>query len=529
MAPSSVSSSNNDVPLWKVFFLFLGAVFIYLLSIILGLICHFIYFLATELINFFKNPFHKSEIKWNHGEGDGTREKPYCVIIIGSGFSGLGLAIKLKQLNMNDYILYERRENVGGTWYDNKYPEHLTDKHNLREKIRFNTKVTEAEWLDDCYQWKVTINTGQSFYSRFLVSAHGPLANAQFPTNISGIDQFKGDMFHSAEWNTAYDFTEKRVAVIGTGASSVQLVPIIQKHVKQLYVFQRTPPWIIPRLDRKVTDFEKWLFEQIPLIQKAVRSVIYWTRESVVLSFAYQWPVKTINQQLAKFFISTQVKDVELRKKLTPTWELGCKRVVLSNDWYPTLQKPNVQLVTDGIKQVNEHSIVTSAGTEYELDAIIWSTGFQVQGFPINIRGIEGKTVEEQWLDSPQAYKGVTTPNFPNLFFILGPNSGLGHNSILLMIESQFTYILKTIEYMDQNHIDKFLVKQQACQQYNDRLQAKLKKTVWQSGGCKSWYQDRMGNNTAIWPDFTWSYRLIMQNFDYDKYDLFSIDNKKTD
>ncbi|CAF1038335.1 unnamed protein product [Didymodactylos carnosus] len=399
-APSPVSSSNNDVPLWKVFFLVLGAAFICSLFIILGLICHFIYFLCTELINFLKNPFHKPEIKWNHGQGDGTHEKPYCVIIVGAGFSGLGLAIKLKQLNMSEYILYERRQNVGGTWHDNKYPEYLTDKYNLREKIRFNTNVTATEWLDDHHQWKVTINSGQSFYSRLLVSAKGPLANAQFPTNISGVDQFKGDMFHSAEWNTAYDFTEKRVAVIGTGASAVQLVPKIQKHVKQLYVFQRTPPWIVPKMDRKVTDFEKWLFERIPLIQKAIRSVIYWMHESLVL------------------------------KKLTPTWQLGCKRVLLSNNWCSTLQKPNVQLVTDGIKRVSDRSLY---------------------------------------------------------------------------------------------------IKQQACQQHNDRLQAKLKKTIWQTGGCKSWYQDKMGNNTAIWPNFTWSYRLIMQNFDYDKYDLFSIHNKKTD
>ncbi|CAF0933976.1 unnamed protein product, partial [Didymodactylos carnosus] len=557
---SSIMSSDDVLwPRWKLLLLVLSAYSMYSLSIILGLLGHFIYFLATRLTRFGQN----RKIEWNQEESDGTHEKPYYVIVIGGGFSGLGLAIKLKKLNVDNYVIFERRGNVGGTWHDNKYPgcacdvpsnlysfsfepypkwshffgrqneiwkylEYITDKHNLRQKIQFNTKVTRAQWLDDENQWKVTINNGRSVYSRYLVSAHGPLSDAQFPTNIAGIDQFKGGMFHSAEWDTAYDFKDKRVAVVGTGASSIQLVPEIQKEVKQLYIFQRTPPWIVPRADRKVTDTEKKLFERFPLLQKVMRAFVYWAREATIVSFAYRLPTKYINQQLVKYFLFKQVKDPELRQKLTPTWELGCKRVLLSNDWYPTLQKPNVTLVTSGIKQVNEHSISTYDGNDYEVDTIIWSTGFQVQEFPIDIRGLNDISIYDQWKDTMQAYKGITIPNFPNLFFLLGPNTGLAHNSVLFMIESQLTYIIETMIYMQQNHLKKFLIKQQAFKQYNDRLQAKLKKSVWQSGGCKSWYQDKMGNNTTLWPDFTWSYKLITQHFDHDKYDLFSInDNKK--
>ncbi|CAF1396974.1 unnamed protein product, partial [Didymodactylos carnosus] len=401
-----------------------------------------------------------------------------------------------------------------------KYLEYLTDKHNLRPKIQFNAKVTEAQWLDDQNQWKVTIDNGRHFYSRFLVSAHGSLSDAHIPRDINGIDQFKGNMFHSAEWDMTYDLKGKRVAVIGTASSALQLVPVIQKEVKQLYVFQRTPQWIIPVADRKIIDFEKKLYERLPLIQQVIRAIIFWMRETTVLSFAYQWPNKMLSEHLVKYFLSKQVKDPELRKKLTPKWELGCKRVLFSSDWYSALQESNLKLVTDSIKQINEHSILTTNGDNYDLDTIIWSTGFKVRECPIHIRGLGDISINEQWKHSKQAYKCITVLNFPNLFFLVGPNTGVVHNSVIWMIESQITYILETIEYMKQNHFNKFLVKQQAFQQYNDYLQVQLKKSVWQLSS-KSQSRDTISPNTRTWPGFAWSYRFMTRRFDHENYDLF--------
>ncbi|CAF5021204.1 unnamed protein product, partial [Rotaria sp. Silwood1] len=347
-------------------------------------------------------------------------------------------------------------------------------------------------------------------------------SNASYPNDIPGIDKFQGQMCHTAEWNKNIDFTNKRVAVVGTGASAIQTVPEVQKAgVTQLLVFQRTPPWIIPRADRIVTKFEKRLFKRFPIIQKFIRALVYWVRESTVLSFTYRLPVRFINEELVKFNLRHQVKDKELRKKLTPSYDLGCKRVLLSNDWYSSIQQPNVKVVTNRIQEIKSNSIVTRDGDEYPVDIIIWSTGFQVQHFPLPIYGINGRALHEQWSETMQAYRGVTVPNFPNLFFLLGPNTGLGHNSVIVMIEAQIHYIAEALLYVDEKNVRMLDVKQNAHDEFNHKLQSKLKKTVWQSGGCHSWYQDAKGNNTTIWPDFTWIYILLMKSFDSKNY-IFS-------
>ncbi|UJR21710.1 hypothetical protein I4U23_024787 [Adineta vaga] len=522
------------------------------ISIIIGLIGHFFYWLFFD--SFGRSTKRaKRKLKWTNNQ----RDDEYYVIIIGTGFSGLGTAIKLNQLGMDNYILIERNAHLGGTWYANQYPgcacdvpsnlysfsfepnpnwsyyfgrqpeiqdylEHCADKYHVRRHIHFNRTVTQLKWIEDRQLWQVTTesNSGEKvFYSRSVILGSGPLSNEAYPKDIKGIDKFEGEMCHTAKWNKSFDFVNKRVAVIGTGASAIQAVPEIQKMgVSQLLVFQRTPPWVIPRLDRRITDWEKNVLKRFPIIQKLIRVMIYWGAESIALSFVYRWPLRVINQLLAKYNLTREVKDPELRKKVTPTWEFGCKRMLLTNEWYSTLQKTNVKLVTNRIREIKAHSIVTHDGDEYPVDIIIWSTGFQVQTFPLPVYGVNGCSLTEQWSETLQAYRGATVPNFPNLYILLGPNTGLGHTSVVIMIESQINYIAEAFLYMDKYNLKSLEVNREAHDNFNQTVQLKSKKTVWLSGGCHSWYQDAKGNNSTIWPDFTWIYILLMKTFDYENY-----------
>lgn len=365
----------------------------------------------------------------------------YYALIIGSGFSGIGMAIRLRELGVRKFVIIERHHQLGGTWYANKYPgcacdvpsnlysfsfepnpnwsyyfgrqqeigqylEHCADKYGIREYIHFNRNVTRLDWVDDRQIWRIQTESNgvdKSYEAKFVVAGYGPLSNASFPTDIPGIDQFKGEMCHTAEWNQAIDFRGKRVAVVGTGASAIQTVPELHKHdLKELLVFQRTPAWVIPRADKKVSAIEKWLFTTFPITQKIFRLVIYWVRESTVLSFTYRWPVRFLNEELVRYNLRRQIKDPELRKALTPKFDLGCKRVLLTNDWYSTLQKPNVKLVTDRIAEITENGIVTKDGETHPVDVIVWSTGFLVQEFPLPIYGRNKIALRDQWVDSMQ-------------------------------------------------------------------------------------------------------------------------------
>ncbi|CAF3264857.1 unnamed protein product [Rotaria sp. Silwood2] len=532
--------------------LILGFYIVIGLSLLLGLIGHCIYWLLYDSFGRYEKRL-KRKLKWINNQ----RHDEYYVIIIGTGFSGLGMAIKMNELGMDNYILIERHEHVGGTWYANKYPgcacdvpsnlysysfepnpkwsyyfsrqpeiaeylEYCTDKYNIRRHIQFNTNVTQLKWIEERQLWQVTTqsnNQEKQLFARIVVAATGPLSNASYPTDIPGIDQFQGQMCHTAEWDKTIDFKNKRVAVVGTGASAIQVVPEIQQmNVSELFVFQRTPPWVIPRFDRPISDWEKNLFKRFPIIQKLIRGIVYWIMESLAFSFAYRWPLKFINDKLVRYNLEKQIKNIELRKEVTPTWEFGCKRMLITNDWYSTLQKPNVKLVTNRIQEIKSHSIITQNGDEYPVDIIIWSTGFHTQELPLPVYGINGCSLGKQWSETIQAYRGVTVPNFPNFFILLGPNTTLGHSSVVIMIESQINYIAEAFLYMDQNNIQSIEIKQDVHEKFNENLQLKLKRTVWQKGGCHSWYQDAKGNNTSLWPDFTWIYVLLMKNFDYENY-----------
>jgi cation diffusion facilitator CzcD-associated flavoprotein CzcO len=470
------------------------------------------------------------------------------VLIVGSGFSGLGAAIRLKQEGFEDFVVLERGDEVGGTWWFNTYPgcacdvpSHLysfsfapnadwsetyskqpeireylrrcADEFDVRPHIRFGHTVTYAEWDEDARRWDVETSEGP-FRARVVVAGMGPLFEPKIP-DIPGLETFEGKVFHSARWNHDYDLEGKRVASIGTGASAIQYVPAIQPKVERLHVFQRTPPWVVHHTNRPITRIEKRLYRAFPALQRIVRGGIYTARETLVLGFVKRPRLMRLLERAARLHIRRQIADPEVRRKVTPDYTFGCKRILPSNAWYPALDQPNVELVTDGIREVRPHSIVSSDGVERPVDAIVFGTGFRVTDMPAarQIRGRDGRLMHEAWEGAPRAYLGTAFPGFPNLFMLLGPNTGLGHNSMVYMIESQIAYLLGALREMEANGIETIEVSREAVERYNDELQERLDGTVWNTG-CSSWYLDDTGRNVTLWPDWTWRFRQRTARFD---------------
>jgi cation diffusion facilitator CzcD-associated flavoprotein CzcO len=474
------------------------------------------------------------------------------VVIVGSGFSGLAMAAELKRAGHEDFVILERASDVAGTWRDNTYPgcacdvpSHLYSfgfapnptwsstfspqqeiyeyirrvarEQGLYEHCRFGVDVEQADWDDDALQWKLRTSAGD-MTAGSIASAAGPLSEPAIP-DIPGLHDFKGTIFHSAAWNHERDLRGERVAVIGTGASAIQFVPRIQPEVAQLHLFQRTPPWIMPRPDRPLTRFEKQLYKRFPKAQIAMRGAIYWGRESFAIPMLHHQLSKIIKRAGLRH-LHHQVKDPELRAKLTPNYEPGCKRILVSNDYFPSLTKPNVEVVTDGISEIREHSVVDANGVEREVDTIILGTGFHVTDLPIaeRVRGRDGRTLAEHWDGSLQALRGTTVVGFPNLFFVLGPNTGLGHTSVVLMAEAQAGYIRQALEHMKRARVGAIEPRQAMQDAWNAEIQRKSAGTVWLNGGCKSWYIDRNGTNSTLWPDHTFRFFRAVKRFDPSEY-----------
>jgi cation diffusion facilitator CzcD-associated flavoprotein CzcO len=348
----------------------------------------------------------------------------------------------------------------------------------------------------------------------------GPLAEPKVP-DIPGLDRFEGAKFHSARWDHDHDLKGERVASIGTGASAIQLVPSIQPDVEQLHVFQRTPPWVFPHSNRPTTRVERTLYRALPALQKLVRGAVYAARETFVLGFVKNPRLMKVAEKLARVHMRRQISDPDLLEKVTPDYTIGCKRILPSNKWYPALGQPNVELVTSGIAEVREHSIVTEDGVEREVDTIIFSTGFQVTDMPVGkqVRGRDGRTLDETWEGSPRAHLGCTVPGFPNFFMLLGPNTGLGHSSMVYMIESQVAYVLGALRTMESADAAALEVRAEAAAGFNEGIEAQLDGTVWNTG-CASWYLDDTGRNATLWPDWTWRFRQRTANFDAPSYEL---------
>ncbi|WP_127784102.1 NAD(P)/FAD-dependent oxidoreductase [Rhodococcus sp. X156] len=483
-----------------------------------------------------------------------SQAKQVDVLIIGSGFSGLGAAIKLTQAGKNNYVVIERGADVGGTWRDNTYPgaacdvpshlysysfalnpewsrsfsrqaeiqdylEQTARRYDVLDKHVFGCEMESARWNSQTQRWDVQTSKGR-WSAATVISAVGALCEPALP-NIAGIEDFTGEIFHSARWNHDSDLTGKRVAVIGTGASGIQIVPAVAPQVAHMDVYQRTAPWILPRFDREYTRVERFAFRHVPGFQKLSRGLIYAMRETQVVALAKDPRLTRILQRVASKHMAQQVPDAELRKKVTPTWRIGCKRMLISNNWYPALQRDNVDLVTDGIDKVTSNAVVTKDGTVREVDAIVVATGFHVTDSPTyeTIVGADGRTLAEHFAErGMQAYKGSAVTGFPNMFFLVGPNTGLGHTSMVYMIESQLSYVLDAVDTVARERIATVEVRPEVQQEYNAMLQRKLDPTVWMRGGCASWYLDAHGNNTTLWPDFTFAFRKATKSFDLDAY-----------
>ncbi|MEV0245274.1 NAD(P)/FAD-dependent oxidoreductase [Nocardia sp. NPDC050712] len=475
-------------------------------------------------------------------------------IIIGSGFAGLGLAIRLSQQGRTDYLVLERGSDVGGTWRDNTYPgaacdvpSHLysysfalnpdwtrsfskqgeiqryirgvAERFDVLDKHLFDCDVTSARWNNETALWEIETNQG-SFTADTVVSAVGALCEPALP-DIKGINDFEGEVFHSARWNHDADLAGKRVAIIGTGASAIQIVPAIAAQVGHLDVYQRTAPWLLPRVDRPYTAAERFAFKHIPGVQRLSRAAIYAARETQVLGLTKVPALMQGLELLAKAKLQFEIRDPELRKKVTPDFRIGCKRMLISNEYYPALSRDNVDVITDGIKEVRSGSIITKDGTEREIDALIVATGFHVTDSPTynTIAGKDGRTLSEVFDEiGQQGYKGSAIANFPNMFFLLGPNVGLGHTSMVYMIESQINYIADALATVDRLGLNTVEVRREVQDTYNQDLQQKLAKSVWSTGGCASWYMDKHGNNTTLWPDFTFEFRRLTKKFDVSAY-----------
>jgi cation diffusion facilitator CzcD-associated flavoprotein CzcO len=479
--------------------------------------------------------------------GTGQYQSHFRVAIAGTGFAGIGMAIRLQQEGVHDFVLLERAGDFGGTWRDNSYPgcrcdvpSHLysfsfepnpdwsesfsrqpeieaylvrtAEKHGLRAKTRFGHEVLEAAWEAERARWAIETSQGP-LTADVLVSGMGALSDPEIPA-IPGLEDFAGATFHSATWDHGFDLRGKRVAVVGTGASAIQFVPQIQPLVERLDLYQRTPPWILPRRDRAISAAERRLYRLFPPLQRLVRAGIYWGRETFVLGFRHPRAMRAA-ERVAERYLARQVRDPELRRKLTPRYRLGCKRVLISNDYLPALTQPNVAVIDSGIERVTARGVVARDGTEREVDAIVFGTGFRIRDIPAahHLRGADGRTLAEHWGGSMQAHRGTMVAGFPNFFFLLGPNTGLGHSSVVFMIEAQIEYVLDCLRTMERTGAAAAEPRADVQAAFNERLQRQMQGTVWTDGGCQSWYLDRTGRNTTLWPGFTFAFRRELARF----------------
>lgn len=486
---------------------------------------------------------------------DRTRAKHVRFAIIGAGFGGLGAAIRLQQDGEDDVLVFDRGDDVGGTWANNTYPgcqcdipSHLYSfsfapnpawtrtyakqpelraylrsvarRFGLHDRLRLKCEVTAAEWEEAQTRWRLQTTDGP-YTATFLIAAPGPLSEPSYP-EIPGLERFAGELMHTGAWRSDVELRGRRVAVVGTGASAIQVVPEIQQLAAHLDVYQRTPPWIVPHFDRDISPGERALYRRWPATQRFARSTVYFSRELLVPGLAYRPRLLKLLELVANRHRRTQVADPELRGKVTPSYAIGCKRILPSDKWYPALSAENVDLVTDGISEIRPDGVVTADGTVHPADVLVLATGFYVTDIPLahRIRGADGRTMAEVWDRSPQAHRGTTVTGFPNLFFLVGPNTGLGHNSIVFMIEAQLNYVMEGLRELRRRGAGRLEVRADAQHRYNEELQSRMGRTVWSSGGCNSWYIDAKGRNTTIWPDFTFRFWDRMRRFDAEAYAL---------
>jgi cation diffusion facilitator CzcD-associated flavoprotein CzcO len=464
------------------------------------------------------------------------------IVIIGSGFGGIGMGIALRKAGFDDFVILEKDADLGGTWRDNRYPGCACDvpsplysfsyelnpawsrlfapqqeiweylrgcaaKYGIDDHIRYGSRVESMEWDDADRLWTVRTAGGDRHRAHAVISGAGALHIPSYP-EIPGIDAFSGASFHSSRWDTSVDLTGKRVAVIGTGASAVQLVPTVARQAAHLAVFQRTPPWLVPRPDTAIPPGMRTALRTVPGAARALRYAVYWGLETRALGFAVDPRLMVPVQAMARKHLERQVQDPGLRARLTPDYTIGCKRILVSSDYYPALQRPNVDLVTDAIGRIVPSGVMTADGSVHEADVLVFATGFRVidAATELNVTGRGGAKLKDAWAAGPEAFRGITVPGFPNFFLLLGPNTGLGHTSVVFMIETQVQHVLSCLRLLSGERASTIEARAAATRKYNDALQRRLRRAVWSAGGCRSWYLDDAGINRAIWPGFSFEY-----------------------
>jgi cation diffusion facilitator CzcD-associated flavoprotein CzcO len=474
------------------------------------------------------------------------------VVILGAGVSGICMGIALRKAGIDSFLIIEKSPALGGTWWDNTYPgaecdvrahlysysfapnpdwsqayapqgeirqylERCSARFDLFPRIKFNTAIVAARFDAATGLWRLQLENGEQLESRFFICSTGPLSQPRYP-DIPGMESYPGALLHSARWDRACEFRGKRVAVIGTAASAVQLVPRIAPLVEKLYVCQRSPNWIIPRINHVYGPWERALF-RVKLIGKAHRFLLYAAHEMNRLSFNPGSLNAWIARRLAQWHVRRQVPDDKLREALLPEYPFGCKRVLLSNDYYPALMRPNVELVTAPIRQIDHDGIITGDGKRREADIIVCATGFDISHVlsSIRIEGTKGRLLGKAWAGEPEAYRGVAIAGFPNLFLLLGPNTGQGHTSAMLFIEAQANHALQCIQEVLSQGKTSVEVKAGAMARYNEQLQKKLATSVW-AAGCRSWYKTESGKIVGIYPGFSFQYARELRRPRFEDY-----------
>ena len=471
------------------------------------------------------------------------------VAVIGTGFSGIGMAVRLKKDGVENFAVFEKAADMGGTWRDNLYPgcacdvpshlysfsfapkadwsrafatqpeiqQYIKDvatEYKVESHIRYQHELTAAEFDEQAGLWQLSFANGEDLQAKNVVMGIGGLHVPLIP-KFEGVEDFKGEIFHSAQWRHDVDLSGKRVAVIGTGASAIQIIPAVADQVERLVSFQRTAPWVMPKPDREYSEAENKRYARYPLLLKASRGLIYTENEIKFVGFKYLKPAMKLAEIYAQHNINKHISNRVLRRKVTPLFDMGCKRILLSNDYYPALAKDNVDVVKSRIERFTANGIQDASGTEHEVDVVIYATGFRTTeaAADLNVRGRQGQTLAEAWQQGAKSYLGIQSAGFPNAYFLMGPNTGLGHNSMVYMIESQIRYVADALKQQRKQGWAWVDVKAESQQRFISGIQAGLKNTVWASG-CQSWYLNEKGENWTLWPGFTFAYRLLTRRFD---------------
>jgi cation diffusion facilitator CzcD-associated flavoprotein CzcO len=476
----------------------------------------------------------------------------YRVVVIGAGVGGIGMALALKRAGIEDFLVVEAAAGLGGTWRDNTYPgcacdvpanlysfsfrpgrwsrrfpgqqetlgylRTLAEDSGLGPRLRFGSGVAAAEFDERRARWNLTMDDGGTLQAAAVVSAVGQLNRPAVP-DIAGRDDFAGPSWHSARWNHDVDLAGKKVAVVGTGASAIQFVPEVAKAAAHVDVYQRSAPYVLPKHDRPYRPAEQALFQAFPVIRKADRLRVFLYGELLTSGFVVSRTMLAAPMQMWRRQLTAHITDPRLREKCIPDYVMGCKRVLFSNDWYPTLARPDVELVTDPIERIVPGGLVTAGGTTREADVIIYGTGFKTLDFlaPMSVTGLGGRRLHDSWREGAEAYLGITVSGFPNFFMLYGPNTNLGGNSIIYMLEGQIGYVLGALRALQAGGLDWLDVRPEVQRAFNAWVASASRTTVWQSG-CHSWYTTASGRNTNNWPIQTFRYRQRVRRFNLAEY-----------